>query len=181
MPISVPGSRLHRRASDCLASSRGSAHRRSAGCRQARGFTLLELLIVIAIVAISVGVVALALRDSQAAKLDEEAVRLAALFEMARAESRASGAPVQWAPVTLAVDAGMQFRFIGLPASQPLPVRWLDSQTRAQVVGAAVVVLGPEAILPAQRVALRLGDKRVDISTDGLAPFALLPQVPATP
>jgi general secretion pathway protein H len=156
------------------------ARRRLKGRQPARrlrthGFTMIELLIVIAIVAISVGVVALALRDSQAAKLDEEAVRLAALFEMARAESRASGAPVQWAPVTLAVEAGAQFRFIGLPASQPLPMRWLDGQTSAQVVGAAVVVLGPEAILPAQRVALRLGDKRVDISTDGLAPFAPLP------
>ena len=157
------------------------AHSRSANRQLARGFTLIELLIVIAIVAISVSVVALSLRDSQATKLDEEAVRLAALFEMARAESRASGTPVQWVPVTLAVDAGMQFRFIGLPASQPLPGRWLDSQTRAQVVGAAVVVLGPEAILPAQRVALRLGDRRVDISTDGLAPFALLPQVAAPP
>ncbi len=140
-----------------------------------RGFTMIELLIVIAIVAISVGVVALALRDSQAAKLDEEAVRLAALFEMARAESRASGAPVRWAPVTLAVDAGVQFRFVGLPASQPLPTRWLDTQTRAEVVGAPAVVLGPEAILPAQRVVLRLGDKRVDISTDGLSPFAAAP------
>jgi general secretion pathway protein H len=137
---------------------------------------LIELLIVLAIVAISVGVVALSLRDSQASRLDEEAVRLATLLEMARAESRASGAPVRWAPVTLAVDAGVQFRFVGLPASQPLPVRWLDSHTRAEVVGAAAVVLGPEAILPSQRVVLRLGDQRVDVVSDGLAPFA-----PVTP
>jgi general secretion pathway protein H len=145
---------------------------------------MIELLIVIAIVAISVGLVALSLRDSQAAKLDEEAVRLAALFEIARAESRASGAAVRWTPVTLAVDAGVQFRFDGLPQSQRLPVRWLDAQTRAEVVGAAAVVLGPEAILPAQRVVLRLGDKRLDISSDGLAPFAPAPQVlpaPAVP
>ncbi len=176
MPTSVPGSRPagHPRGGLTL-------KHRSPRRLRVRGFTMIELLIVIAIVAISVGVVALALRDSQAAKLDEEAVRLAALFEMARAESRASGAPVQWAPVTLAVDAGMQFRFIGQPASQPLPVRWLDGQTRAQVVGAAVVVLGPEAILPAQRVALRLGDKRVDIATDGLAPFAPVPLAATLP
>ena len=142
---------------------------------------MIELLIVLVIVGISVGVVALALRDSQAAKLDEEAVRLAALFEMARAEARASGAPVRWAPVTLAVDAGAQFRFVGLPTAQPLPVRWLDTLTRAEVVGAAAVVLGPEAILPAQRVVLRLGDKRVDIGTDGLAPFAPVPLAPTAP
>lgn len=142
---------------------------------------MIELLIVLVIVGISVGVVALALRDSQAAKLDEEAVRLAALFEMARAEARASGAPVRWAPVTLAVEAGAQFRFVGMPTAQPLPVRWLDTLTRAEVVGAAAVVLGPEAILPAQRVVLRLGDKRVDIATDGLAPFAPVPLAPTAP
>ena len=145
------------------------------------GFTLIELLIVIAIIALSVGVVALSLRDGQAAQLDEEAARLAALFEMARAESRASGAPVRWAPTALTADAGGQFRFVGLPASQPLPERWLDGQTRAEVVGAAAVVLGPEAILPAQRVRLRLGDKRVEISTDGLSPFAPVSMVTVAP
>ncbi len=145
------------------------------------GFTLIELLIVIAIIALSVGVVALSLRDGQAAQLDEEAARLAALFEMARAESRASGAPVRWAPTALTADAGGQFRFVGLPASQPLPERWLDRQTRAEVVGAAAVVLGPEAILPAQRVRLRLGDKRVEISTDGLSPFAPVSMVTGAP
>jgi general secretion pathway protein H len=164
MPTSVPGSK---QAGRTLAHRARPAHR-----VRHSGFTLIELLLVLAIVAISVGVVALTLRDSQAAKLDEEAVRLATLFELARAESRASGAPVRWAPVTLAVEAGVQFRFVGLPASQALPVRWLDSQTRAEVVGAQAVVLGPEAILPAQRVVLRLGDKRVDIVSDGLAPFA---------
>jgi general secretion pathway protein H len=160
MPTSAPGSRR--------------AGRPPARHRRRFGFTLIELLIVIAIVAISVAVVALSLRDSQASQLDEEAVRLATLFEMARAESRASGAPVRWAPVTLSGDAGAQFRFIGLPVSQALPQRWLDGQTRAEVVGAAVVVLGPEAILPAQRVVLHLGDQRVDIASDGLAPFAPL-------
>jgi general secretion pathway protein H len=171
MPTSVPGSSFGRYR--CC---------RRFGCRRLRaGFTLIELLIVLAIVALSVGVVALSLRDGQSARLDEEAARLAALFEMARAEARASGAAVRWAPVTLAVDAGVQFRFVGLPASQPLPQHWLDPQTRAEVVGAAAVVLGPEAILPAQRVVLRLGDRRVDIGSDGLAPFAPAPAPSAAP
>jgi len=143
--------------------------------RLARGFTLMELLIVIAIVAISVGVMSLALRDGQAAKLEEEAVRLAALLEMARAEARASGAAVRWAPASSNQPdtEGAQFRFQGLPLTQKMPERWLDSGTRAEVVGAAAVVLGPEAILPAQRVVLRLGEQRLDIATDGLSPFAL--------
>jgi general secretion pathway protein H len=168
MPTSVPGSE-----------GRGPRRGRpSHGLRPgatSRGFTLIELLIVIAIVAISVSVVSLSLRDSGAAKLEEEGARLAALFEMARAESRASGAPVRWvlSPVAAASDEGPQFRFVGLRASEPFPQRWLDVATQAEIVGATGVVLGPEAIVPAQRVLLRLGDRRLELSTDGLAPFAV--------
>ena len=135
----------------------------------------MELLIVIAIVAIAVGVMSLSLRGGRAAKLEEEAARLAALLEMARAEARASGAQVRWAPLSanLPNADGAQFRFQGLPLAQPLPDRWLDPGTSAEVIGAAALVLGPEAILPAQRVVLRLGERRVDVASDGLAPFAL--------
>ena len=136
-------------------------------------------MIVIAIIAIAVGVMSLSLRGGRAARLEEEAARLAALLEMARAEARASGAPVRWVPVSanLPSSDGAQFRFVGLPAvqspAQPMPSRWLDPGTSAEVIGAAAVVLGPEAILPAQRVVLRLGERRVDVASDGLAPFAL--------
>jgi hypothetical protein len=34
------------------------------------------------------------------------------------------------------------------------------------------VLLGPEAILPPQRIVLSLGDKRVELASDGLGPFA---------
>jgi general secretion pathway protein H len=158
MPTSAPGS------------STGLPRQSAA----ARGFTLIELLIVLAVVAIAVGVMTLSLRDGGAAKLEEEAARLAALLEIARAEARASGSAVRWAPVSaaLAGNDGAQFRFVGLPAAQPMPKRWLDPATTAEIVGAAALVLGPEAILPAQRVVLRLGARHVDISSDGLAPFA---------
>ncbi|MDP1899165.1 MAG: prepilin-type N-terminal cleavage/methylation domain-containing protein [Rubrivivax sp.] len=156
MPTSVPG-------------SRGQPRRRGR-----RGFTLIELLIVIAIIAISVGVVSLALRDSQASRLEEEGARLTALLEMARAEARVAGATVHWVP---GVDAeGNQFRFVGLTAAQTLPRRWLDPATTAEVVGSAVVVLGPEAILPPQRIVLRLGERRLELGSDGLGPFAVSAQ-----
>jgi general secretion pathway protein H len=142
--------------------------------RQVTGFTLMELLIVIAIVAVAVGVMSLSLRGGRAAKLEEEAARLATLLEMARAEARASGAAVRWTPVSANLPAsdGAQFRFAGLPRTQNLPDRWLDPATSAEIIGAAAVVLGPEAILPAQRIVLRLGERRVDVASDGLAPFA---------
>jgi general secretion pathway protein H len=158
MPTSAPGSRGRRR--------RGPA----------RGFTLIELLIVIAIVALMVGAVSLALRDGNASRLEEEGARLSALLEMARAEARAAGTPVRWQPTVLA-DDGSQFRFVGLSVgiteAQSLPTRWLDPGTTAQVVGAAAIVLGPDAILPPQQVVLRLADRQLVVASDGLAPFAV--------
>lgn len=144
--------------------------------RAARGFTLIELLIVLAIVAVSAGLVTMALRDGYEAKLEEEGERLAALLEMARAEARVQGTAVMWVPGGeggSGVDPNVQFRFVGLSDRQPMPTRWLDADTRAQVVGAPALVLGPEAILPPQRVVLLLADKRLELSSDGLAPFAV--------
>ena len=53
-----------------------------------RGFTLIELMIVVALIAIAAGVVSLALRDPASTRLETEAARLSALLESARAESR---------------------------------------------------------------------------------------------
>ena len=142
------------------------------------GFTLLELLIVLMIIAVSVSVVALSVRDGDATRLDEEAMRLSVLLEQARSESRVTGATVRWVPSGDARPAAdgtpaAQFNFVGLPASQPMPTRWLDPATTAQVVGGTTLLLGPQAILPPQRVVLRLGERRLDLVTDGLRPFAV--------
>ncbi|MBL8365900.1 MAG: type II secretion system protein, partial [Comamonas sp.] len=52
-----------------------------------RGFTLLELLVVLAIVGLAMAGVALALRDNGGALLEREGERLAALLEAGRAQS----------------------------------------------------------------------------------------------
>ena len=44
------------------------------------------------------------------------------------------------------------------------------------VGGAAVLVLGPEPLIAAQRLQLLQGDRRLSLGTDGLAPFAVLPE-----
>jgi general secretion pathway protein H len=139
---------------------------------------MVELLIVIAIIAVGAGLVALALPDGDTARLDEEGERLVALLEGARAESRVSGVPVVWAPrgaddgFTGAGGRTLHFRFVGLPASRVMPTQWLDARVSAQVVGARELVLGPSAILAPQRVVLTLGERRLELATDGLAPFA---------
>src|SRR5215212_5523953 len=50
----------------------------------ARGFTLIELMVVVAVIAIATAVASLALRDPAASKLEHEAARLASLLESAR-------------------------------------------------------------------------------------------------
>ena len=141
---------------------------------------MVELLIVIAIIAIGAALVAVALPDAEATRLEEEGERLTALLEMARAESRVLGMAVHWVPrndADAVRDTGdgpaVHFRFVGLPATLALPTRWLDPRVSAQVVGARSLVLGPSAILPAQRVVLQLADRRLELLSDGLGPFAV--------
>lgn len=128
-------------------------------------------MLVITLLAVIVGMATLALRDRNADRLDEEAVRLSALLEGARARSRASGQAVRWAPVA---EAGGGFRFQGLPPQAGLPGAWLDERTRAEVIGAPWLRLGPEPVIGPQRVTLRLEDRQLVLATDGLAPFAVL-------
>ncbi len=139
----------------------------------ARGFTLIELLVVVVLIAIASAVASLALRDPAATQLEHEAARLAALFEAARAEARASGIAVVWEPrADPAQEVG--FRFVGLPASTELPSRWLGAGVSAEVIGAPVVALGPEPLIGAQRVLLHLDARSLALATDGLGPFVVV-------
>ncbi len=140
--------------------------------RRSRGFTLIELMVVVALIAVASAAVTLALRDPSATQLEQEAARLAALLESARAEARASGLAVRWEPRPADADAS-GFRFIGLPPSAKLPQRWLAEGVSAEVVGARAVVLGPEPMIGAQRIVLSLEDRRLTLATDGLGAFAV--------
>src|SRR5215203_3845180 len=70
--------------------------RLGSSIRRALGFTLIELMVVVAVIAIATAVASLALRDPAQSKLEHEATRLASLLESARAEARASGVAARW-------------------------------------------------------------------------------------
>lgn len=145
--------------------------------RRSSGFTLLELLVVVSIVTLATAGVSLSLRDTGANALENEALRLAALLEAGRAKSRSSGVPVVWRGNA----EGFSFQGITNRANAPDSLTraraWLTGETRARVVlppGANMLVLGPEPLIAAQRLELRLGERRLSLATDGLAPFAVV-------
>ena len=86
------------------------------------GFTLIELLVVMAIMALATAGVGLAMRDTGQATLDREAERLAALFESARAQSRASGVAVRWHPT----EQGFAFEALEVLAVEE-EILWISS------------------------------------------------------
>ena len=132
-----------------------------------RGFTLIELMVVVALMAVATAGVSLSLRDSAADALERDAQRLAAVLESARAQSRASGGAVRWQ----AQANGYVLQ--GLPRPAPAQT-WLSEQTRVQ--SPAPVVLGPEPLIPPQRIELYSAhqpQQRLWVASDGLRPFAV--------
>jgi general secretion pathway protein H len=165
-----------------------------------RGLTLLELLVVLAIVAVSSAGVALAMRDNAHAQLEREGQRLIAILEAARAQSRARGVAMVW----FYNDKG----FVVQPAApnaadgKVQQEAWLHPglSVRIGYYGNAEVernsparlgsdnnllALGPEPIIPARTITLSQVVSPSDgaavkplslrIGTDGLQPFHRLP------
>jgi len=146
-----------------------------------RGLTLLELLVVLAIIAISSAGVALAMRDNAQTQLEREAQRLIAKLESARVQSRAQGVPLIWR----ATGSGfvIETTLVGsdfVAQSED----WMSSDMAIGMSGGMkAITLGPEPIIQPATITLSKasgqtsGNKPMNlrIGTDGLQPFHRLP------
>jgi general secretion pathway protein H len=145
------------------------------------GFTLIELMVVLALIAIASAVASLAVRDPASTRLEQEAGRLVALLEAARSEARATGLAVSWQPRIVQDGPQQGFMFVGMPESSHLPTAWLTEGVSAEITGARAVLLGPEPLIGAQRIVLRLEAQTLVLATDGLGPFVVVDDLlPAT-
>lgn len=129
-------------------------------------------MVVVAIIGITAAVATLALPDPSASRLEREAARLTAFLESARAQARASGLTVLWVPQPSGGET--DYQFLGLPQPMRPSLVWMEREVRAEVVGARSIVLGPEPVIGAQSLIMRLGDQQLVVSTDGLTPFAVV-------
>ena len=143
-----------------------------------RGFTMLELLLVLAITALASAAVSLAFRDSASTELEQDAVRLAALLDGARAASQRSGVVLRWSPV----PNGFRWEGTAGLGNSRWPEGWASPDLFAQVEGGSALVLGPEPVIAAQRVWLgssRAPALRLAVATDGVRGFEVQRAAPA--
>jgi general secretion pathway protein H len=140
---------------------------RAARGQLIRGFTLLEPLVVIAIIAVATAGATLAMRDSSVTALEREAQRLAAILEAGRSQSRTTGLALRWQP------QAEGFTMVGEKALETDKLQaWLTEGTTAQTANnQPFVLLGPEPIIAAQSITLSLQGRSVEITTNGLRPF----------
>lgn len=143
-------------------------------------------MVVVLIVGLTGALATLALRDGETRRLEEEGARLAALLDSARLESRAAGVAITWrpsgapgpAPNAGSAPSDFRFEWDRSAGTLPFPSRWLYPETQAEVEGASRVILGPEPILPAQRIRLRTKDRSLVVGSNGLDPFTVQSAAP---
>ncbi|KGD92450.1 general secretion pathway protein GspH [Achromobacter sp. RTa] len=151
----------------------------SAPGNSERGFTLVEVLVVLVIVAIAASMVSLSVGRGEN-RLRGDAQRLADAFTVAQSEARSDGRPIRWLPSGQGWSFERRGRLPGASAEEdaPLPVDRMerDDVLRPQAWSAGAVelrldpdrplVFNTEWVAAPITLTLRAGDARVILQRD---------------
>ena len=137
-----------------------------------RGFTLIEILVVMAILAIAAATVVMSISTSDARLLQEETARLGALFRIAQNEARISGRALVWE----ADREGYRFRPLLLPSDGAEAAReWNDEILRARrwpfavrAVEGGPIVFGREPLLEPAQLRIVTPEREARLTLDPL-------------
>ena len=124
-------------------------------------------MLVVSVVAIVGAVATLALPRSEYRQLEFQAQRLASWLELGRARSRSSG---QLIGIEVA-DQGFRLVHEGEVLAADTP--WQAWGVQGMKAVSQIVWLGPEPILPPQRLVLSLQSAQLELASDGVQPFTV--------
>lgn len=157
---------------------------RKRAYHRARGFTLLEVLVVGVLIAILATLVSVKLAPDDRARLRDEAARLTALLTQARDEAVATGSPIGWRGSAegyrfyrraddrswVVIERDEAFR----PRAFAAPIRLVDLDIGAQKAAPEhLIVMSPAAVNPAFRITLGLNSTRIAVRSDSFAQFVI--------
>jgi general secretion pathway protein H len=132
------------------------------------GFTLIELLVVLALVALGSSLVVFSLRDSPQQQLQQEAGRLVAVLENAKAQARSRSTPLLWR-----ADAqGFNLRTLHEQGQSLQTLKWLHPSTRVLPVE---WVISAEPVQAAMQFQLTDSSGSVVLKSNGVQAFKLQP------
>ena len=138
-----------------------------------RGFSLIELMVVICIIAVLASVMSIGVMPGEGALADREARRLALLLEAAVAEARASGQGIAWTPEARGyafLHRGAEGEWLPFPDSSPYRRRSFEGSV---AIEGERVTLAPYGLQAPLQATIRGGDARIILRSGALGRISI--------